>query len=80
MTVVTYERWTDYQERIWELEDALAEYLRVMQRVPFKVEGDLRGPFLYAHGAALAALPRDRWPSAPPRSVEAEKPCSLRSA
>jgi hypothetical protein len=24
MTGVTYERWTDYQERIWELEDARA--------------------------------------------------------
>jgi hypothetical protein len=69
---MTGERWNAYQARIWELEGALAEYLRIMSKVSPSVEGDLRGPFLYAHGTALAALPRDRWPNTPTRRLEEE--------
>jgi hypothetical protein len=43
--------------RVAQLEGALAGYMRVMDLVGFKVEGDLRWDFLEAYAGALAAVP-----------------------
>jgi hypothetical protein len=54
---VTVAERTAYEARIAELEEALADYLNVIDMTDLKVSGDLRVDFLAAYARCLTALP-----------------------
>jgi hypothetical protein len=56
----------ELEGRIERLEQALAEYMHVIDLCAFKVEGDLRYDFLSAYAGALAVVPRDLYRPAKP--------------